>query len=106
VRVIAANAGPVGQRTTARAAGTETQELAITVRAAPSTPSPSPASPSTGSSIGAGGNDGNDEEAGTDLEGLASAGGPALAAAGVGLLLALGGAALVGVSQRRSGRQR
>ena len=85
-----------------RATGTAEQDLVITVGAAPSSASPSPTDPA---SLLDSGYDGDDEEAGTDLEGLASTGGPALAAAGIGVLLALVGAVLVGVSRRRNGRQ-
>ena len=79
------------QAAAARSTGTVEQELVVTVRAAPSSASPRPTDPATGRTADSG-YDGDDEESGTDLRGLASTGGPALAAAGVGLLLALVGA--------------
>ena len=100
--VTATNQDPAA-RAAARSTGTVEQELVITVRAAPSSASPRPTDPATGRTADSG-YDGDDEEAGTDLRGLASTGGPALAAAGVGLLLALAGAGLVSVSRRRKGR--
>ena len=102
VTLTATNRDPVAEGVAGRATGTAEQDLVITVGAAPSSASPSPTDPA---SLLDSGYDGDDEEAGTDLEGLASTGGPALAAAGIGVLLALVGAVLVGVSRRRNGRQ-
>jgi hypothetical protein len=91
------------QQVTARTAGSVTQQLIITVRAAPTGPSPRPSPSPTGIAFDPGHvDDGDDDE--TNIEGLASTGGPALAAAAVGLVLALAGTALITVSRRRGGR--